>query len=71
MLRFATTAVPIVEAGRAARFGATIMGDESLQLGAPLQLWYDLVRHSEERVRTPLPELVESYFTQAIGCRLR
>jgi len=47
------------------------MGDESLQLGAPLQLWYDLVRDGEERVRTPLPERVVSYFTQAIGCLLR
>lgn len=37
------------------------MRDESLQLGAPLQLWYDLVRDGEDRVRTRLPELVESY----------
>lgn len=37
------------------------MRDESLQLGAPLQLWYDLVREGEERVRTRLPEIIESY----------
>lgn len=37
------------------------MGEESLQLGTPLQLWYDLVREGEERVRTRLPELIESY----------
>lgn len=37
------------------------MGDESLQLGVPLQLWYDLVRDGEARVRTRLPETIESY----------
>lgn len=37
------------------------MRDESLQLGAPLQLWYDLVRDGEDRVRTRLPEMIESY----------
>lgn len=37
------------------------MRDESLQLGSPLQLWHDLVREGEERVRTPLPEIIESY----------
>jgi hypothetical protein len=37
------------------------MQDDSLQLGAPLQLWYDLVRDGEERVRTRLPEVIESY----------
>jgi len=37
------------------------MGEESLQLGVPLQLWYDLVRDGEARVRTSLPETIESY----------
>ncbi|MDQ3511198.1 MAG: hypothetical protein M3414_05870 [Pseudomonadota bacterium] len=37
------------------------MRDESLQLGTPLQLWYDLVRDGEDRVRTRLPEMIESY----------
>lgn len=37
------------------------MSDQSMRLGAPLQLWYDLVREGEERVRTPLPEIIESY----------
>lgn len=37
------------------------MGDDSLQLGAPLQLWYDLVRDGEARMRTRLPEVIESY----------
>lgn len=37
------------------------MRDESLHIGAPLQLWVDLVRDGEDRVRTRLPELIESY----------
>lgn len=37
------------------------MRDESLQLGTTLQLWYELVRESEDRVRTRLPEIIESY----------
>ena len=43
------------------RVRGTLMRDESLQLGSPLQLWHDLVREGEERVRTPLPEIIESY----------
>jgi hypothetical protein len=41
--------------------GDTHMRDESLRLGAPLELWYDLVREGEARVRTPLPDIIESY----------
>lgn len=37
------------------------MRDESVRLGTPLQLWYDLVRDGEDRVRTRLPEMIESY----------
>lgn len=37
------------------------MRDESLKIEAPLQLWVDLVRDGEDRVRTRLPEIVESY----------
>ncbi len=37
------------------------MHDDSLRLGAPLQLWYELVRDGEKRVRTRLPECIESY----------
>lgn len=37
------------------------MRDEPLQLGVPLQLWYDLVRDGEDRARTRLPETIESY----------
>lgn len=43
------------------RVGGRLMRDESLQLGSPLQLWHELVREGEERVRTPLPEIIESY----------
>lgn len=37
------------------------MGDDALRSGTPLQLWFELVRDGEERVRTRLPEIVESY----------
>ncbi|MDQ3269789.1 MAG: hypothetical protein M3Q11_06330 [Pseudomonadota bacterium] len=37
------------------------MSDESLRFGTSLQLWYDLVRDGEDRVRTRLPEMIESY----------
>lgn len=61
MLRFATAAVPMLDASQGARLGDMLMPDRPLQIATPLQLWVDLVRDGEERVSTRLPELVESY----------
>lgn len=34
---------------------------QPLRLGAPLELWVELVREGEQRAHTPLPETIESY----------
>ena len=34
---------------------------QALRLGAPLELWVELVREGEQRAHTPLPETIESY----------
>lgn len=44
-----------------AGYGEALMRVESLHLGSPMQLWYDLVRDGEVRVHTRLPEMIESY----------
>jgi hypothetical protein len=37
------------------------METDTLRLGTPLELWVELVREGEQRTRTRLPEMIESY----------
>jgi hypothetical protein len=51
----------VVRWHQATATGDTMTEAQALRLGAPLELWVELVREGEQRASTPLPEMIESY----------